>query len=224
MDPLANLALAAAALVLTHLVSGTPLRPALVRSMGEWPYRGLYSLVAVATLGWLIVAYAKAPRETLLWTPLRHLPSLVMPFVFVLLATGYARNPTAVGADKLLKSGQAAHGIFRITRHPVMWGLMLWSASHVIARADPKSILFFGAFFLVALLGTLSLDKRKAKTAGEDWQRFAAVTSHVPFVAIAQGRNRVVWREIGWARPLAGIVAFLVFFSLHPWLFGARPF
>lgn len=225
MDPLAHLALASAAFLGTHLVSGTPLRGTLVRALGEWPYRGLYSLVAVLTLGWMIWAYGQAPRETLLWTPLRHLPSLIMPFAFILLATGTAGNPTAVGADKLLKGGQAAaQGIFRITRQPVMWAIMLWSAAHIVARADPKSILFFGGFLLVGALGSITQERRKARDAGEDWQRFAAVTSHVPFVAIARGRNRIVWREIGWLRPLAGLAAFFIFFLLHPWLFGARPF
>jgi uncharacterized membrane protein len=38
----------------THFVTSTPLRTALVRAMGEWPYRGLYSLVAFigATRRW----------------------------------------------------------------------------------------------------------------------------------------------------------------------------
>jgi uncharacterized membrane protein len=223
MDSLALLALGSAAFVLTHLVSGTPVRGALVRSLGEWPYRGLYSLVAFVTLGWMIWAFVVSTRGAPLWTPLRHLPSLVMPFVFIFIACGYARNPTAVGAEKLLK-GDPARGIFRITRHPVMWALMLWSAAHIAARADARAIFFFGGFFLVALLGTLSQEQRKARALGEDWQRFAAVTSHIPFVAIAQGRNRIVWREIGWTRPIAGLIAFFVLFSLHPWLFGLRPY
>jgi len=54
--------------------------------------------------------------------------------------------------------------------------------------------------------------------------RFAAVTSHLPFVAIAQRRNRIVWREVGWLRPLIGLAAFFAFYFLHPWLFGVRPY
>src|SRR5438105_4403249 len=75
---------------------------------------------------------------------------------------------------------------------------------------------------LVAALGTLAMDRRKR--ANPDWARFAAVSSHVPFVAIAQGRNRLVWREIGWTRPLIGLAAFLIVLAVHPWLFGARPY
>lgn len=216
-----NLTLATAAFLATHFVASTPLRPKLVAAMGEWPYRGLYSLVAFVTLGWMIWAYTQAPRE-LLWPGLRHLPSAVMPLAFILLACGYWRNPTMVGADKLLKSEDPARGMIRITRHPIMWAIMLWAAAHILARGDLKSTIFFGGFLVVAALGTVLMDSRKR--GNPDWSRFASLTSNIPFVAIAQGRNRIVWREIGWLRPLAGLALFFVFFFAHPWLFGARPY
>ena len=169
----------------------------------------------------MISAYADAPHQPL-WTGLRYLPVVVMPFAFVLLACGYWRNPTMVGADKLLKSENPARGLIRITRHPIMWGLMLWAGAHVLARGDLKSAIFFGGFLLLAGLGTILMDSRKK--SNPDWARFAAVTSNLPFVAIAQGRNRIVWREIGWARPLIALAAFAVFFAAHAWLFGARPY
>ena len=214
---MALLALATAAFLITHLVSGTPLRPKLVAALGEWPYRGLYSALAFITLGAMIWAYSGVPREPL-WPGLRLLPLVVMPIAFVLIACGYFRNPTMVGADRLLKSEDPARGVIRITRHPIMWGVMLWAGTHVLARGDTKAAVFFGGLFLVALAGTLSMDRRKR--ANPDFVRFAAVTSHVPFVAIAQGRNRLVWREIGWLRPAIGLGAFAVFLAAHRWLFG----
>ena len=223
MDPLAQLALATAAFLAAHFVTSTPLRPVLVNAMGEWPYRGAYSLIAFATLGWMIWAYIAAPRE-LLWPGLRHLPSALVPLAFVLIACGSWRNPTMVGADKLLQSDNPARGIIRVTRHPIMWGVMLWAAAHIAARGDLKSVIFFGGFLVLAGLGTLLMDKRKEKVLSKDWKRFAAVTSHLPFVAIAQGRNRIAWREIGWLRPLIGLAAFLAFFFAHSWLFGVRPY
>ena len=207
------LVIATLAFLATHFVASTPLRPALVNAMGEWPYRGAYSTVALITLVWMIWAYANAPREQL-WTGVGEIAVVLMPLAFVLLACGYWRNPTMVGAERLLKSDDPARGIIRITRHPIMWGIMLWATAHIAARGDLKSLVFFGGFLLLALVGTLSMDARKR--ANPDWGRFAAMTSHVPFVAIAQGRNRLDLREIGWLRPAIGLLAFAGVLTFHP--------
>jgi uncharacterized membrane protein len=207
------LLVASIAFLATHFVTSTPLRPALVRAIGEWPYRGIYSLVALVTLGWMIWAYTQTPRE-LIFTGWRNAPYVVMPLAFILIACGYWRNPTMVGADKLLKSEDPARGMIRITRHPLMWGIMLWAAAHIAARGDTKSLVFFGSLLLLAGVGTQLMDARKK--SNPDWPRFAAVTSHIPFVAIAQGRNRIRWREIGWLRPAIGLAAFFLVLAFHP--------
>jgi len=211
------LLVATAAFLLTHFVASTPLRPRLVATMGEWPYRGFYSLVAFATLGWMIWAFPHTPREPL-WPGLRELPVCVMPFALILIACGYFRNPTMVGADALLKSEDPARGMIRVTRHPIMWGVMLWAAAHVLGSGDLRALVFFGSFIVLAAVGTLAIDRRKR--ANPDWPRFAAATSHVPFVAIAQGRNRLDLREIGWKRPLIGLAVFAALVFAHPFLFG----
>ena len=199
--------------VATHFVTSTPLRPLMVSAIGEWPYRGAYSLVALVTLVWMGWAFANAPREPL-WVGIREIPYLVMPLAFVLIACGYGRNPTMVGADRLLKSEDPARGIIRVTRHPIMWGLMLWAASHIAARGDLRSLIFFGGLLLVAGLGTIFMDLRKR--GNPDFARFAQLTSNLPFVAIVQGRNRIVWREIGWLRPAAGLAVFFLVLLVHP--------
>ena len=208
-----TLVAATAVFLATHFVSGTPLRPALINTLGVWPYRAVYSLVALVTLVWMAWAYLHAPHVQL-WTRMPMLPYVLMPVTFILLACGYYRNPTAVGAEKLLRSEEPARGIIRITRHPIMWGIMLWAAAHIAARGDLKSLVFFGGFLLLAIVGTVSMDARKRENP--DWPRFAAVTSHIPLVAIVQGRNRLDWREIGWLRPAIGLAAFFVVLSFHP--------
>jgi uncharacterized membrane protein len=216
-----SLVVATAAFVLAHFVTSTPLRPRLVGALGQGPYLGAYSLVALVTLVWMIWAYSGAPREVL-WTGFRELPRFVMPLAFILIACGYARNPTMVGADRLLKSEDPARGIIRITRHPIMWGVMLWAAAHLLARGELAAAVFFGGFLVLAALGTILIDRRKS--GNPDFQRFRSVTSNIPFVAIAQGRNRVVWREIGWLRPVIGIALFVLVFFLHPLISGgAQP-
>lgn len=223
MDPMLQLLLATAVFLATHFVPSTPLRGAIVRSVGERAYLGLYVIVALATLGWMIYAYNRAPVEPL-WPGLHLLPAFVMPFAFILLACGVlSRNPTAVAQEKALKAEQPARGILRVTRHPVQWGILLWAAAHLLARGDLKSAIFFGGFVLLSGLGIILIDSRKARNLGEDWQRFAAATSNLPFAAIAQGRNRFSAAEIGVVSPLIGLALYAAFLLLHGWLFGARP-
>jgi len=222
MDPYILYA-ATIAFLATHFISSTPLRPLLAQAIGEKGYLGAYTLVAFLTLGWMIWAFNRTPAEPL-WEGLRLAPALLMPFSFVLLACGLlSRNPTLVGADKLLKAAEPARGIIRVTRHPMMWGFILWAVAHILARGELKATVFFGAFLVLAALGALLIDRRKEKTLGEDWQRFAQATSYFPFLAIAAGRNRFDAAEIGWRNPLIGLALYGLVFWFHPMLFGLRP-
>ena len=224
MSPIATLALACAVFLALHVLPSTPLRGALAGRLGEGPYTGLFSLATLAAIVWMALAYRAAPY-TPLWPGLRHLPAAVMPFSFILIACGVLTpNPTAVGAGKLLAKPEPARGIIRVTRHPVMWGIMLWAGAHILARGELKATVFFGTFLLLAAAGTLLQDARKAKVHGEDWKRFAALTSNLPFAAIARGRNRFAAGEIGLVRVAFGLLLYGGFLVAHPWLFGVRPY
>jgi uncharacterized membrane protein len=101
---------------------------------------------------------------------------------------------------------------------------MLWAGAHLLALGSLRATVFFGGLLLLAAAGTTLQDARKAKALGEDWRRFAAVTSNIPFAAIARGRNKLLWREIGWWMPAAGLALFALLLYFHPWLFGYRPY
>jgi len=224
MNPMTHLALATAAFVGMHYLSSTPLRAALVKALGENAYLGLYSLVSVATLGWMIWAYPRAPAATL-WPGLRLAPLALMPVALVLFTCAVmTRNPSAVLQQGALRSPDAVRGILRVTRHPMMWAFALWGLCHLLARGDAASLIFFGGFVLLALSGTLLIDARKAATLGEDWKRFAAATSNIPFAAIIAGRNSFRPGEIGWTKILTGLALYAGLLVLHPTLFGARPY
>jgi len=224
MDATLTLIVATLAFLALHIIPSTPLRAVALKALGEGVYLGLFSLVSFAAIVWMAVAYARAPTEAL-WPGLRLVPLLTLPFAFVLLACGLlAPNPTLVGQARAFKEPEAARGVLRVTRHPVMWAIMLWAGAHLLAVGSLKSVVFFGGFLLLAAAGTVLQDARKAQRLGEHWTRFAAATSNVPFAAIAQGRNRLAWREIGWWRPATGLALFALLVYFHPWLFGYRPY
>lgn len=62
-----NVVAAAIVFVGTHFLLSHPLRAPLVRATGDKGFIGLYSLVAFATLIWLVLAYRAAPVAAPLW-------------------------------------------------------------------------------------------------------------------------------------------------------------
>jgi uncharacterized membrane protein len=219
-----KLGVAAVVLLATHYgISSTPLRAWLVGRIGERPYLALYSLIALGGVIWLISAYRRAPYVELwpmaggsAWVPL-----IVMPFALLLLVCGVsALNPTAVGSPDTLDQAEPARGILRVTRHPIMWGVALWALAHLVPNGEAASLVLFGTFALLALLGTLLIDHKFRARRGAEWQRFAAVSSNLPFAAILAGRQHLAPREIGWLRVGVALVLYVVLLAVHPWLFG----
>ena len=62
---LTSLSAAALAFVGLHFAMSHPLRSALVARLGENGFRGLYSLVALGTFIWMVLAFRAAARDDL---------------------------------------------------------------------------------------------------------------------------------------------------------------
>jgi uncharacterized membrane protein len=221
-----ELLIAAVVFVGSHFgISSTGLRDVLVRRLGERAYLALYSAVALILLAWLILAYVEVADPWVLWVRpplLVVLPIVVMPLALLLVVGGYTqRNPTAVMQGKSLPTDRPAPGVLAITRHPLMWGIGLWAIVHLLISDDVASLVFFGAFAILALHGTRMLDAKKQRTwSPEDWQRFTAATSNIPFAALLTSRNEFRFAEIGWWRILLVGVLDIALMVLHPSVLG----
>jgi uncharacterized membrane protein len=220
-----SLIVAALIWIAIHLgVSGTIARDALVRRIGESTFRGIFSMLSIVSLVFLVWTWAAAPT-TLLWVApdwLRWLLVLAMLPAFVLfVASVSGRNPTMIGPRN--GAAQPPRGIIRVTRHPMLWSFAIWAGAHVIGNGDSAAIVFFGAILVTALAGMPSIDAKLRRRDTDTWQALSAATSIVPFAAIAKGRNRLVPREIGWRTPAIAAVAWIVLLMIHPWLFGVAP-
>ena len=201
---------AGALFVGTHLaISSTPARARLISMVGTRGYLGLYSLCALATLGYLIWLYGAVPRRDYVWQPsplLYEIAWYIMPPALVLLLGGFmVKNPTNVGMEGMLgeENTVLARGVTRITRHPFQWSVVLWAVSQLIANGDTVSIVFFSSFLLLSLIGTFLIDRKKAQSLGTAWHAYRDQTSNIPFAAILAGRNRLavseLWLPIGVA-------------------------
>ncbi len=156
---------------------------------------------------WLSRAYGQAEYFQLWGKPqaLRPVALIVMVVAFFFVVLAFTTpNPTSVGGGALLTEKEPAKGIQRITRHPFLWGVALWSFTHLALNGDLASVVFFGSFLILAVGGPFSIDLKQKKAFGDPWNRFAALTSNVPFMAIVEGTQHAEDRRAGLVACRAG--------------------
>lgn len=222
-----NIVLASLFLPLSHfLVSSTALRTKLVRRLGERYFSLAYSVVALCAFAWLITAYRGAPTFSIwvapAWVKVALLPVILAASALVV-AGLTTPNPVIVGSDGLFERPNIVRGVLRITRNPFFWGVGLFAIAHVITTGHVSGILAFGSVAFLALAGASILDAKKARRHGGTWDSFAAATSNMPFLAIAQGRQGLAWSEIGLWRSALAICVFLAALLFHQALFSGNP-
>jgi uncharacterized membrane protein len=222
-----SMALAALFWIALHLVVAGPLRTTLAERLGEKGFRGLFSVLSLGGLIWLIRAYRLADFVPL-WGHLpgaRSIAIVLVLIAFVLLVFSLApSNPTLVGADAALTGELTGTGILRITRHPGLSAFALWAAAHLYANGDLASLLLFGAILVTAVNGMTSIDRKRQRAMGARWEAFAARTSRLPFAAIVAGRNELRLAELSLWRAALGVILFLAALFLHGSVLGVSPF
>lgn len=222
-----ELALAALLFVGTHLgIAGTRLRALIVARTGEAGYLVAYVVISLVTISWLADAWKAAPYvET--WGQVYSVQPLAlagMALAFLLVVIGLTTpSPTLVGAEGLLAGPSPVRGILRITRHPFLSGVALWSVIHLVVNGDQASLILFGSMAVLAIAGAWSIDGKRAEKMGARWETFCEQTSILPFAAILQGRNRLVFAEIGWWRIGLAVAIFFAVLHFHAGLFGVSP-
>ena len=145
--------------VVLHLVpSVPPLRAALVARLGEMPYRGVFALIALASLVMVVGGFAAAPYEPVYSPPVwgRHAALTIVPLAIVLFAA--ANMPTHIRAT---------------VRHPMLLGLLLWALAHLAANGDLRSVTLFGTFAGFAVVAAVSLMARGKRPAADKGPRLA---------------------------------------------------
>lgn len=157
-------------------------RAALIARYGEGIYKGVFSLLSFGGLG-LIVWGMKVADVVIVWTPPawgRHVALWVMPIAFILLAGAF------IPAN-----------LKRLTAHPMLWGITLWAALHLLANGDFASMLLFGTFLIYSLYAMWAQSHRGASPS-------AAVRALGGDVSVV----------------IAGLVVYALFLYAHTWLFG----
>jgi uncharacterized membrane protein len=146
---LAVLVLGLAVFLGAHMfVTRRDTRAALIGRVGEWPYKGLFSLVALAGLVLIVWGFAhyRATGYVQVWVPptwMRHVTvALVWPAIILVTAAYFPGN------------------IKRTLKHPMLVGVKLWAVAHLLSNGDLGSIILFGAILAWAVYDRISLKHR----------------------------------------------------------------
>jgi len=130
------------------LTTQRKLRAQVIAATGEAGYKIGYtvaSFVGLALITWGFGVY-RATGWINVWSPptaLKHIAvALMLPAVIMVVAS-YIRGR-----------------IYTTLKHPMLAGIKLWAASHLLANGDLGSILLFGSFLAWAVFDRISLKHR----------------------------------------------------------------
>ncbi len=167
-------------------------RSAQIAKMGEGAYKGIYSLASVIGLALIVLGYVQARTVPIvLWNPplwTRHVSALLMLFAFVLIVAAYVPR----------------NHIRPAVKHPMVLGVKIWAAGHLLANGTLADVLLFGGFLAWAVF-----DFRAARARDRRQGRSDAKGT------LAADVTTIVIGAVSWA-------AFAVY--LHAWLIGVQPF
>jgi uncharacterized membrane protein len=167
-------------------------RARLIAKLGVWPYKGLFSLVAI--VGIVLVGYGfawyRAAGPIVIWSP----PAWTRQIVVVLMWP----------ASIFVAAAYIPGNIKRALKHPMLVGVKIWAVAHLCANGDLGGIILFGSVLLWAGYDRMTLKRRS--DAGAPPIPVGGVTNDI--VAIVVGT--LIYLALGFVfHPLViGLPAF----------------
>ena len=159
-----------------------------IARLGEGTYKILYALVSLAGLALIVWGFAHYRADGMIdvWYPptaMKHITIALMLPAVILVVASYLRGR-----------------IYATLKHPMLAGIKLWAAAHLLANGDLGSIILFGSFLGWAVYDRISL-KHRTDSGGPPIP-VGGVTNDLIAVAV-------------------GIVAYLALaFAVHPVVIG----
>ncbi|MER2269714.1 NnrU family protein [Methylobacterium oxalidis] len=208
-----------------HSVPAAPrVRDRMVSAMGLRLYLFTYSLLSIALLAWLVVATRRADT-IVLWHPAAwqwYVALVLMPFALFFGVSGLLTpNPLSIS----LRGGEEPGPAVAVTRHPLLWGFLLWAAAHIPANGDLATVVLFGSMSAFAGLGFHLLDaKARGRLGQERWRELSRTYPNIPFVALLAGRVRIsTWKPLVFAAAASLALYAWILLQGHALLVGSDP-
>ncbi|QIG54128.1 MFS transporter [Altererythrobacter sp. BO-6] len=212
-NTIVELVAANVAFVGSHFAMSHPLRAPMVKLLREGGFSLAYTAVSFATFYWVYAAYTAAPSADLggsgeigwIAATLLTLPALV------LFAGSFAGNPAMPTPAAEKQARAEPKGVFRVTRHPMMWGFGMWALSHIVLWWNLRGVITALAMGFLALVGAHLQDRKKRALMGEAWAEWESRTSYWPrWSKLASAgafpwvAGLALWAGLSWAHLLLG--------------------
>ena len=205
------LAAACVAFVGSHFLMSHPLRAILVRRFRANGFLLLYSALSLLTFAWMVMEFVRAPKDSAFWAvgDAVWIAASVITLIAAVLFTGsFVRNPSLPSMPDAM-AAQKPFGVFKATRHPMMWGFALWGVAHILVAPRIDNVLFSGSIIFLALVGAKGQEIKKRKLNGVEWDSWVRRTR---FVIRPDGLLRA-----GWGPWLGGLVLWALATWAHPY-------
>jgi uncharacterized membrane protein len=148
------------------------LKTGALQRLGEGGYKGIFSLLLLASFALIIVGW-RSVEPSMIYQP---------PFGLHKIALGL------LAIAFLLMAVSTRNSRLRLfVRHPQLTGVALWGISHLLLNGDNRSIVLFGGMLLWAVIEIIAISKREGvwiKAEPPSWGA-EAVTAIIAAITVA---------------------------------------
>ena len=162
------------------------LRNSVAGSVGEGPWKGLFSLALVLSIALIVMG----------WRVIVPVPVYAPPEFGAILM-----SPLMILAVVLLGAANAKTNLKRYIRHPMLTGVAIWAAAHLLNNGDDRSVVLFGGIGLWALIMIPFINRRDG--AAEEVAKHP-LSGEIKLLAISA-------------------IVFIVLVIAHPYFAGVSP-
>lgn len=147
------------------------IKAAWVGKLGENGFKGVFSLLLLASFGLMIFGWRSTPPSLLYVPPLAlHVPALALVALGFVIMVAANRNSR----------------IRQFIRHPQLTGVALWGIAHLLMNGEDRSVVLFGALTLWAIGEMFAINRREGAWVKDEPPGWGAeaVTLLIAFVTI----------------------------------------
>ncbi len=197
------------------------LRQKLETYIGARLYRVIFALVSIALALPVFIYYFNHRYDGVqLWNVqgragVRELVTLLSAVAFLFLYPA-TFNLGEIAAIQKPQVHLFETGIIRVARHPQLIGMTLWCIAHTLWIGTSFAVLTAVCLVAYHLFAVWHGDRRLYSRYGQAFVELKQRTSVIPFLAIWQGRQKLVLSEFLRPAYLGVIAVIIIFRYLHP--------